>query len=460
MRLRTRLALIVGLVSLGGGAALGVWFAYGTRSDAIHDLDAIVDGALATVRADPEKDPSVLLIYEDTISTPISAHVLFDDLPPVEILQQSDGRLPVELPNLSVEQLKDAESGFRETTVDIPIRYKALKIEEGQWVVVAVSMREINEQFADTYRRAILSSIFVGTVISLLISQLIRREMQPIERITEDAQKISSGDFGVRLPDVTHRTELGRLSASLTTMINSLRSAIEVKEGADRKMREFLGDASHELRTPLTVIRGYVDILGSGRELSVEQRNRALQRLASESRRMDAIINDLLLLAEMGEVPFALNESVDMTSIVRAFARDLIEQEPSRQIRKLVDEGVIVQGNTALIERLVANLVSNVRQHTLPTVSVDFRLAIEGAHAVLTVDDNGPGLSESLYQRATEGFQRFDRHRSAEGGGFGLGLSIISSIVEAHHGTFEMKQSSLGGLCTRITLPVRQIANT
>lgn len=460
MRLRTRLVLIVGFMSLAGGAALGVWLAYGTRAEAIRNLDRIVGGALASVNDDPQRDPSVLLDYEDTISTPFSAYIFFEDLPSVEILEQSDGSEPVALPNLTVGDVEDATSRFRESSVGVPVRYKSLNIEEGEWVVVVVSLRQINSDFSETYRRALFSSLLGALAISLLIGQLIRRELQPIERITEDAQRISSGDLDVQLPEVSGQTEIGRLSASLTTMINSLRASLELKEWADRRMREFLGDASHELRTPLTVIRGYVDILSSGREVSTEQRERALQRLASESRRMESIISDLLLLSEMGEVAFDLGERVDLSSIVRVFARDLIEQQPDRQIRKMVDDGIVIDGNAALIERLVANIVSNLRQHTLPTVSVDFRLSIDGDDAVLTVDDSGPGLSESMYLRATDGFQRFERHRSPDGGGFGLGLSIISSIIEAHRGTFEMKRSSLGGLCTRVTLPLRQEDNT
>ncbi|MFM8814925.1 MAG: ATP-binding protein, partial [Actinomycetes bacterium] len=91
-------------------------------------------------------------------------------------------------------------------------------------------------------------------------------------------------------------------------------------------------------------------------------------------------------------------------------------------------------------------------RHTPPDAEVDIILSKIDQMAVVVFDDAGPGLSTELYARTKEGFQRFDRAHSKTGGGFGLGLSIISSIVQRHGGTLSLSPSPLGGLRTHITL--------
>lgn len=455
MKLRTRLALGVGLVSLVGGFVLGLSIARGTRNDAARSLEQLLQADLDKVDKDPEKNPAVLIDVVAASTTPMTVRLYFDKLPSVEVAQSQQGEYPVTLPELSVTQLTAAVNSFQNFTDVFRARYRALQIEDGQWVVAAVSMEQIDEQYSSTLRRSLITSMIAALLVTLIISQLIRRELLPIETITRDAQRIADGDVDVALPLVKRRNEIGQLSSSLRQMEESLRRAVEVTSNAEVRMREFLGDASHELRTPLTVIRGYIDILDRRDELTPEQAERAMSRLRSESRRMATIINDLLLLAEMGEVHFDIDESVDLSPVVSVFFNDLVEQQPERSVALHIPDGVTIDGSTMLIERMVSNIVSNIRQHTPATAQVNVQLESTETSAVLTVDDAGPGLPDALYERATEGFQRFDRHRSPEGGGFGLGLSIIASIVAVHRGTLELTRSSLGGLRMQIALPTR-----
>jgi two-component system OmpR family sensor kinase len=319
-------------------------------------------------------------------------------------------------------------------------------------------MRSIDHQFGITLRQSVVSALIIALFVTLIINSLTRRELNVLVEISNDSKLIAAGNLEVLLPQVDRPKEVAELSAALHDMVGSLRRAIELASDSENRMREFLGDTAHELRTPLTVIRGYIDILSSGRELPTGQTDRALRRLSHESQRMSSIIDDLLLLAEMGEVTTSIDELVDFSSIIHQSAQDLAEQQPDRPVTENVTRDVLVQGNAPLLERLLSNLVANIRQHTSPTTPVMFTLTRHGNTVVLTVDDAGPGLSEQMYSRATEGFQRFDRHRSSLGGGFGLGLSIISSVVSAHHGTLHLNPSFLGGLQTRVVLPATQDA--
>jgi signal transduction histidine kinase len=103
---------------------------------------------------------------------------------------------------------------------------------------------------------------------------------------------------------------------------------------------------------------------------------------------------------------------------------------------------------------MISNVISNISRHTAENTEVEIVLTHLDGNAIFIFDDAGPGLSAELYARSKEGFQRFDRAHSKSGGGFGLGLSILSSIVQRHGGTLSMSKSPLGGLRTQITLPV------
>lgn len=456
MRLRARLAVIVGSVSLVGGCVLGAWVAYGIRADATKAAEGLINEALDIVRNDPQRDPSSLIGYVQTSPVPLSVHVFFEQLPSVEVAQETDGKYPVEVQGLTIKQVVSAVNAFRTVENGIPILYRTLEIDSGEWVVVASSLRSIERQFDVTLRRSITSAVVVAVVVILIINVLTRRELKALIEISHDSTLIAEGNLDVLLPEISGPPEIKELSVSLHHMVDSLRTAIAVSSDSENRMREFLGDTAHELRTPLTVIRGYVDILSSDRELPSGQTERALRRLSHESKRMSSILNDLLLLAEMGEVRTSVDEVVDLSTIVHVCAQDLAEQQPDRPVTERIAGNVQVQGNSSLLERLLANIVANIRQHTASTTPVMFTLSGDAGQVTLTVDDGGSGLSDQMYTRAIEGFQRFDRNRSSLGGGFGLGLSIISSIVNAHNGTLEMKPSDLGGLHTCIVLPVTQ----
>jgi hypothetical protein len=200
------------------------------------------------------------------------------------------------------------------------------------------------------------------------------------------------------------------------------------------------------------VIRGYIEILNSGQELSEEQHERAMSRLVSESQRMSQTINDLLLLAELGEVRHEMSEAVDLSLLVTNHVRDFSEQQKNRTVKSTIASDVKVLGNSEQLSRMISNVISNISRHTAENAEVEIVLTHMDGNAVLIFEDAGPGLSSELYARSKEGFQRFDRAHSKSGGGFGLGLSILSSIVQRHNGVLSLTRSSLGGLRSQITL--------
>ena len=453
MKLRSRLALLVGAVFVFGGGVIGSSSAVIARQGALDTLDGILGDAISSVKNDPAQDVSVVLDVADSSPVPISAMLFFDDSEPVVLVESRDGPETIKLPLLSIAEVTRAAEEPITKSGEVKLRIEAYSTGNGEWLVVGTSLTNIDNQFDKSLMRSIQLSLLIALFMVVLVYWLIRRALLPIARVTRDAQQIAEGDLDLELASAVGSSEIRQLSTSLHAMVSSLRAAVETRAQSEALMREFLGDASHELRTPLTVIRGYIEILNSGQELSEEQRERAMSRLVGESQRMSQTINDLLLLAELGEVRQEMTESVDLSLLAANHVRDFSEQHKNRSVKSTIASDVMVAGNTEQLSRMISNVLSNISRHTPIHAEVEVVVSKIDNKAILLFDDAGPGLSTELYARTKEGFQRFDRAHSKTGGGFGLGLSILSSIVQRHGGTLSLSPSPLGGLRTHITLP-------
>jgi signal transduction histidine kinase len=233
-------------------------------------------------------------------------------------------------------------------------------------------------------------------------------------------------------------------------MVGSLREQIEIESRLAETMQTFIGDASHELRTPLTVIKGYNELMLTP-GVSEEQRERALDRMRREIVRMEALVSDLLLLAQIRELPRDHIDTVNLSDIVNTSLSDFRDDAPGRPIEESIEHGLLIEGRRDFVERLITNALSNIARHTDEGVAVRVTLAGKPDSTTLVVEDAGEGLP--LYGLRPERFRRFDLSRSRDSGGSGLGMSIMMDLCEAMGGTMTTSKSSLGGLCLTFNFP-------
>lgn len=219
------------------------------------------------------------------------------------------------------------------------------------------------------------------------------------------------------------------------------------------RMQRFLGDASHELRTPLTVIKGYNELLSKGQITDLADRVRAFSRVRTEIERMESLIHDLLLLAELGESKPTTFEKVDLSELVSAHANDFAFLNKERKLNVNISHTLSVQGSREHLNRLIQNCLSNILRHAPSTAPVAITLKNKGKKVNLIIEDGGPGLPESAYRSEIAAMNRFDPSRSRESGGSGLGMSIIAAIVQEHGGKLDLRKSELGGLAVDVELP-------
>ena len=308
----------------------------------------------------------------------------------------------VNLPSSSIISL--AQISAVTVSADEDYRLVSLNISGGDRLLIADSLRATNETFIDNQKRLILFT-FLADVVAIALSYLV---------IRRNNRKLQADSLA--------------------------------------RMQSFLADASHELRTPLTVIKGYSEMLAKGQISAESDRQRAFDRVNSEIVRMENLIHDLLLLAELGETTVSIREEVDLSELVSSHSRDFQTLHSQRTVTFEIEDGVSCLGSADHLRRLMQNILNNISRHTPVDAQVQIKLSRNGKKSLILIEDGGPGLPETSYRDGIELLNRFDSSRSRETGGSGLGLSIIAAIVHEHGGNLALRQSTLGGLAVEVTL--------
>ena len=231
-----------------------------------------------------------------------------------------------------------------------------------------------------------------------------------------------------------------------------VRASIDRRDAALRRQREFTANASHELRTPLTVIRASVADLRRNRKQPVEKVGEALDDIDAGVSDLTALVEDLLLLARTDSGALALERTpVDLADVAVEAVGTLTPVAAQRGVRLEVDpRPAPVAGDPLRLRQLVTILTDNALAHSPDGTTVAVRVRPEGPEAVLTVEDQGPGIRDEDLPRI---FERFWRADNAPAGGTGLGLSIAAWIVEAHGGAISAANRPEGGARFEVRLP-------
>ncbi|HBV40788.1 MAG TPA: two-component system sensor histidine kinase PhoR, partial [Erwinia sp.] len=216
----------------------------------------------------------------------------------------------------------------------------------------------------------------------------------------------------------------------------------------------------HELRTPLTVLQGYLEMM-SDAVLEGPSRDKALHTMQEQTRRMDALVKQLLTLSRIEAAPaLNLQEKVDVPLMLRLLQREAETLSQNRHdIHFSADPQLRVFGNDEQLRSAISNLVYNAVNHTPDgtRITVSWKKTPHGAQ--FKVCDNGPGIAAEHIPRLTERFYRVDKARSRQTGGSGLGLAIVKHALSHHHARLEITSQPGKETCFSFSLPARLIVN-
>ena len=407
MKLQTRLTALVSAIIIMISAAIGLFAISITENNEVGRVDSILASAVNQL-ADTQDDPLSLALFladqsdlKFTVSYISAARELTS-------LNQSSGDLLVA--PINQDLLASLSEGVT-LDVDGVSRIRAIELPDDEFLVLSVSLAEIMAAKSQNIRY-----LFLFTLAMVLLG-------------------IAVSNF------------LFRRDNELNDVVNSLQKNQE-------NMREFLGDASHELRTPLTVIKGYVELLSKSQTTDATKSAEYYERVRHEIERMQSLINDLLLIAELEDQTPVAPEIINFSREVAHLSSDLKTLQSLRPIETRIEPGILVNISHNYAQQMLANIFANLRRHTPEDSQVLIVLTTAGNKAVLTIADAGPGMPEEVYKSGIQYFQRFDRSRSRESGGSGLGMTIMKRIIENAGGSIQLSKSQFGGLEIEINLPI------
>ena len=296
-----------------------------------------------------------------------------------------------------------------------------------------------SEAVDKTQRRLLTLFLLVGLLVLLLIAVaarwVIKIGMRPLENVEKTAEQIAAGDLSARLPDAKPSTEVGRLVNSLNVMLSRIEESFAARTESEGRLRRFVADASHELRTPLTAIRGFAELHRQGAVSSEGETKELVGRIERESMRMSALVEDLLTLARMDQGPKMEIKPVNVSELLSDAVESARAAGPGHPITLDAGYEIYVLGDNNRIHQVIANLLANARAHTPVGTQIKVRTEQKDNEVLISVSDNGPGLSDTDREKIFERFYRVDpsRQRSSQEGS-GLGLSIVDAVMRSHGG--------------------------
>lgn len=302
--------------------------------------------------------------------------------------------------------------------------------------------------------------IFAGLAVIALLAGLflylpaLRKTLVPLSNMGEAAQIIDAGNLDVRFPVNQGQTEIDKLSQSFNGMLERLEISFHNEREAKEQMRRFAADASHELRTPLTSIHGFLEVLLRGAADNKDQLYGALNSMYGESKRINKLVGDLLLLARMDGAPQLRVKNLLLGEVIDEMQPQLLVLAANRKVNFDISYGIRGMYDPDKIKQVILNLFHNAVQHTdADQGTIHIALHARDTEATLTVRDNGSGISADHLPHVFDRFYRSDSSRTRKYGGSGLGLSITKSIVDAHNGNISVESTVGGGTVFKVSLP-------
>ena len=225
----------------------------------------------------------------------------------------------------------------------------------------------------------------------------------------------------------------------------------------DQIRRDFVANVSHELRTPLSILRGYIETLLDNPKTSGEELARILQIMERHSKRLGLLVDDLLSLAQLESSSANLEiGEVQLSELFESVLRDWKERLAGKHLRLIVDlppDMPPIRADETRLQEVLYNLLENAVKYSRENGEIRLQAARRGPEIVISVGDNGIGISRDDLPRIFERFYRADKARSRELGGTGLGLAIVKHITQLHGGRVEAESEPGRGTTVRVFLP-------
>lgn len=377
---------------------------------------------LAVMDTADEKLSNIDFPVDDLRITRIDADgkVLFDNVADITKMDNHMNRPEVK----EAFQNKEAEFIRKSDTVNENTFYYAVLTDDGTVIRVSRQAGSIWSVFGSAVGW-IVAVILVLLVCSVLVSRYLTGKLvKPIEEMTADMDVYSSQP----------------VYEELVPFMNTIRAQHEDILKASKMRQDFTANVTHELKTPLTAISGYAELMETGMT-DEEQVKHFSSQIRQNSARLLTLINDIIKLSELDSREEMISlETVEISYLVKKCVDNLQFYADKHDVRLTFEgEACKIRANVDMLEELVINLCDNAIRYNDKNGSVWVCVRREDDRVILSVKDNGIGISKEHQERIFERFYRVDKSRSKETGGTGLGLAIVKHIVALHDANIEVE---------------------
>ena len=327
-------------------------------------------------------------------------------------------------------------------------------VHASQVIGVLVLVSSVNEMMQNLYMlQDNMVIIFVVVALAAILSGMVFSSVltNPMGELTRGIQRMGQGDFSARVPE-KGSGEIKQLAQAFNSMSARL-------ESLDHSRNQFVSDASHELKTPLATMKIMIESLIYQPDMEEELRTEFLSDVNREIDRLSAIVSDLLTLVHADAHIMKLSrERMSLASVVKEAAHRLkpLTEQKGQQVFLSIEDSCDMYADKAKLEQVAYNLMENAVKYTQQGGEIRVSLVRVGKDALLTVSDNGQGISKENLDHVFERFYRVDKARSRDSGGTGLGLSIAQQIVTLHSGTIRAESEEGKGASFIVTLPLHK----
>ena len=373
---------------------------------ALNRINNEIRNIVTAVEVAPQDKVTTALAYGRDAQVPISIYIKDGESAPLPILERGDGLPESDLKNLA------SKSALGKVISAAGNSFGLVEIEGGSELLIISATGQATQERNRSLATMALLLLFIFLAMLIALRLIVSRDIARERTLIETSERLRS-------------------------------------EAERRKLLlDFAGDASHELRTPLTVIKGYLELGKKSPEILSSSEN--VERLLHESVRMERTIGQLLEVFEIESVPREelrrINLSTHLQSKVDVFA----ETNTQRSVTHEIESDLYVLATEELLDRIFGNLLGNIYRHTPQDASVSISAHLRSGNIEIEFNDAGPGMANLDKTRL---FTRYDKSRSQESGGAGLGLSIVSAAISRIGGEIEIGRSELGGVKTVLKIP-------
>lgn len=288
-----------------------------------------------------------------------------------------------------------------------------------------------------------VSSLLVGFILSYFVGRIL---LSPIKKLQSSMEEVSNGNFNISLEEGSAFDEVDDMFHYFNLMVKELKATETIQT-------DFISNASHEFKTPLNAIEGYATLLHDS-SISDEEKKLYIDKILFNTRRMNQLVNNVLLLAKLDNHSISKQNSVFLLD--EQIRQSILFLEP-KWTEKNIDfnidfDAVKYYGSESLMIHVWNNLIGNAIKFSPENSTIKMSLKIAADNVVFIIDDEGPGVSEESMKYLFNKFYQTDTSHKEEG--YGLGLSLVKKIVDLSYGKVMVENLEAGGCRFKVLLPL------